>query len=85
METKKVEYGLLPGQPLGEKVLILLSVQGWRLVVLINGRPEEFPPIERKRQMRNVVKNMMRLEGVLGLSSRGNPDGFKSIGRKIHW
>ena len=61
IETKKAEYGSLPGQPLGEKVLRPFSSQGWRLVVLIGGRAEEVPPIERKRKTRNVVKNMIRL------------------------
>jgi len=61
METKKVAYGLLPGKPLGEKVWRLFSLQGWRPVVLIDGKAEESAPIERKSQPRIVVKNMMKL------------------------
>jgi len=59
METKKVAYGLLPGQPLGEKVWRSFSLQGWRLVVLIDGKAEEFAPIKRTSQAR-IVKNMMK-------------------------
>jgi hypothetical protein len=62
METKNVEYGLLPAQPLGVWVDRAVIIQGWRLVVLIDGRTEGVTRVKSERQTRKMMKNMAKLD-----------------------
>ena len=62
METKNVAYGLLPAQPFGVWVERAVIFQGWRLVVLIDGTAEGATRVDRKRQTRNMMENMAKLD-----------------------
>src|SRR5690349_15060494 len=61
METKNVAYGMLPAQPFGVWVDRVVIFQGWRLVVLIDGRAEGVTRVEKERQSRKMMKNMAKL------------------------